>query len=234
MGQSPDNLNALKKCPLFSRLEVVDLLSLERIAHRKKYKKQEVIFSDGELARGFYVVISGKVKIFKLSPDGKEQTLHIFSPGQTFAEAAVFCGETYPAFAQSLTESENFYFPKNDFVSLISSHPQLALNMIATLSSLLRNFNQLVEELSLKEVSARMAKYFLDAAIKSGQKSPEGIKVKLDTSKVQLAARLGTVIETFSRTLAKMKNKGIIEVDHHTIVILDYRQLEEIAAGEKL
>lgn len=234
MMQPVDNIIALKRCPLFSQLEESDLSSLQKIGVYKRYKKQEIIFSEGEPARGFFVVISGRVKVFKLSREGKEQILHIFTPGQTFAEAAVFCGQTYPAYAQSMTDSENFYFPKTDFSRLIARSPQLALNMIATLSSLLRNFAQLVEELSLKEVSARMAKYFLDMAIKKGEKTPEGIRIKLDTSKVQLAARLGTVIETFSRTLAKMRNRGIVVVEHKTIVILDYQLLEEIAAGNKL
>ena len=103
----------LKKCRLFSGLDDREMSELEAISASKRYPKGTLIFSEEEEAKGFFVVISGKVKVYKLSPEGKEQILHIISPGQTFAEAALFDGCTYPAFAESLAETWVLYFPRD-------------------------------------------------------------------------------------------------------------------------
>ena len=95
----------LKRCPLFSGLEDREIAEIQAISASKRYPKGTVIFSEDEEAKGFFVLISGRVKVFKLSPEGKEQILHIISPGETFAEAALFAGSTYPAFAESLAET---------------------------------------------------------------------------------------------------------------------------------
>ncbi|MFQ5843274.1 MAG: Crp/Fnr family transcriptional regulator, partial [Thermodesulfobacteriota bacterium] len=149
----------LKRCPLFSGLDEGEMKELQAISMSKRYPKGDLMFSEDEEAKGFYVVISGKVKVYKLSPEGKEQILHIISPGQTFAEAALFAGSTYPAFAESLAETRVLYFSKETFHNLIQKNPQISLNMIASLSDWLRKFVSLVEELSLKDVSARLSKY---------------------------------------------------------------------------
>jgi CRP/FNR family transcriptional regulator len=229
-----DVLDILKRCALFSGLEKADLQALARIAMVRNYKKAGMIMLEGEHATGFYVVASGKVKVFKLSPEGKEQILNIAAPGETFAEAAVFSGTDYPASASALSPATVLYFPKIGFERLIKKHPHLALNMLARMSILLRTLNRLVEELSLKEVSARVAKYLLDRAVQSGEAGTQRVEVHLEISKHQLAARLGTISETLSRTLTKLKTAGIIQVHRNSIVILDKERLELVAAGSRI
>jgi len=219
----------MKRCVLFSGLDDDQLAQLSRITLAKSYEKGQVIFMEGRPADGFYLLTAGRVKLYKLAPDGKEQILRIVGPGETFAEAAVFAGETYPAFAEALKPSEALFFHKRDFTQLVEGNPQLALNMIAALSRLLRQLTQLVEDLSLKDVSARLAKYLLDLSARSSKPG----QVKLDLSKAQLAARLGTIGETLSRTLAKLKARGILDVSGRTITLLDRRGLEDAAAGGK-
>lgn len=219
----------IRKTLLFSGLSSEDLRKLAEISIAKPYKKNHLIFSEGDEAEGFYIVISGSVKLFKLSPDGREQILRLVLPGETFAEAAIFSGRKYPAFAQAATDCHLIFFPKERFLGVMSENPHLCLNMLATLSELLRRLNALVEELSLKEVSARLAKYLLDLSIKQASE-----ELKLDLSKRQLASKLGTVSETLSRTLGKLKTRRIVEVKGKRVLILNRQALEEISAGFKL
>jgi len=224
----------LRKSPLFAGLKEEDLRRIRSIAIPKKLVKKEVLFADGEEARGFYVILSGKVKLYKISSEGKEQILHIVVAPDAFAEAALFLGGTYPAFAEALTDTQLLFFPKRDFVQVIERNPQLSINMIVTLSQYLKRFTLLIEELSLKEVSSRMAKYLIDLSLKAEKEGKSSNEVELDLSKTQLASKLGTISETLSRTLAKMKAKKIIDVKRNRILILDRKGLEALASGLKL
>jgi len=228
------SIHLLKRCPLFSGMKEEDLKKITTTASSRQIKKKEILFSDGEEARGFYVILSGKVKLYKVSPEGKEQILHIVSAPDAFAEAALFLEGNYPAFAEALSDSRLLFFPKREFIHLIEKNPQLSINMIITLSQYLKRFALLIEELSLKEVSSRIAKYFIDLSLKSVKEGKNPKEVELDLSKTQLASKLGTISETLSRTLAKMKAKGIIDVKRNKILILKREVLEELASGLKL
>ena len=228
------SIDLLRRCPLFAGLKEEDLKRIRAIASLKKVGKKEILFSDGEEARGFYVILSGKIKLYKVSAEGKEQILHIVSAPDAFAEAALFLEGSYPAFAEALTDCQLLFFPKRDFIRLIEKNPQLSINMIVTLSHYLKRFASLIEELSLKEVSSRVAKYLIDLQMKSTKEGKSPKEVELDLSKTQLALKLGTVSETLSRTLAKMKTKGIIDVKRNKILILNHGTLEELASGLKI
>jgi CRP/FNR family transcriptional regulator len=228
------SIELIRRCPLFAGLKEEDLKKLRATASLKKVGKREVLFSDGEEAKGFYVILSGKVKLYKISPEGKEQILHVVSAPDAFAEAALFLEGSYPAFAEALIDSQLLFFPKRDFIQLIEKNPQLSINMIVSLSHFLRRFASLIEELSLREVSSRIAKYLIDLSLKSAKEGESPKEVELDLSKTQLASKLGTISETLSRTLAKMKAKGIIDVKKNRILILNREALEELASGLKM
>ena len=224
----------LRRCPLFAGLKEEDLKKIRAIASLRQVGKKKVLFSEGEEAKGFYVILSGKVKIYKVSSEGKEQILHIVSAPDAFAEAALFLEGIYPAFAETLSDTQLLFFPKRDFIQLIQKNPQLSINMIVTLSHYLKRFALLIEELSLKEVSSRMAKYLIDLSSKFSKEGKSPKEVELDLSKTQLASKLGTISETLSRTLAKMKTKGIIDVKKNKILILNREALEELSSGLKM
>jgi CRP/FNR family transcriptional regulator len=224
----------LKRCPLFAGLKEEDLKRMRAVASLKRVGKKEILFGEGEEARGFYVILSGKVKLYKISPEGKEQILHVVSAPDAFAEAALFLEGSYPAFAEALAESQLLFFPKKDFVQLIERNPQLSINMIVSLSQFLRRFASLIEELSLKEVSSRVAKYLIDLSLKSSKEEKDRSEVELDLSKSQLASKLGTISETLSRTLTKMRAKRVIDVKKNRIRILNRELLEEMASGMKI
>ncbi len=223
----------LKRCPLFAGLKEEDLKKIRSIALLKKVRKKEIIFSEGEEAKGFYITLSGKVKIYKTSSEGKEQILHVINAPDSFAEASLFLEGIYPAFAEALSDGQLLFIPKRDFIHLIEMNPRLSLNMIASLSHFLRRFASLIEELSLKEISSRVAKYLVDLSLSSAREGRPIQEVELDLSKTQLASKLGTISETLSRTLAKMRAKGIIDVKKNKIFILNREALEELASGLK-
>ena len=226
-----DSEAVLKKCPLFWGLTNREIVDLQAISTPRRYPKGTLIFSEGEEAEGFFVLFSGRVKVYKLSPDGKEQILHIISPGETFAEAALFAGSTYPAFAESLTETRVLFFSKEGVLNHIRKNPQISLNMIAGLSQWLRKFVDLVEELSLKDVTARLSKYLIDLSTSSGRSSARGIECELNITKSQLASQLGTISETLSRALGKLRDRRIITVEGKKITILQKEALEGMASG---
>ena len=216
--------------PLFEGLPQPQIEELTDIVVDQTFKRGQNIFSDGEEATGFYVVASGRVKIYKSSPDGKEQILHIFGPGEAFGEVPVFAGGYFPANADTLEPTRLFFFPRAGFVELIKQEPTLAMNMLAALSRRLRMLAALVDNLSLKEVPGRFAAYLLHLS----EAANGATVVELDISKGQLASLLGTIPETLSRILAKMSIQGIIAVDGKKVSITDRVQLEELAESGKL
>ncbi len=228
------DINLLKQCPLFAGLKEEDLRKIKSISIPKKIVKKELIFAEGETAKGFYVILSGKVKLYKISPEGKEQILHIVSAPDAFAEAALFLEGTYPAYAEALSDGQLLFIPARDFTQMIERNPKLSINMIISLSHFLKKFTALIEELSLKEVSSRVAKYLLDLSLKAEREGKDPMWVELDMSKSQLASRLGTISETLSRTLGKLKTKEVIDVKKHRVKILNRKSLEELASGLKI
>ncbi len=207
---------------LFGDLPPEHLDEIVNIAVTKNYKRGESIFFEGDPGDGFYMVASGKVKIFKTAFSGKEQILHIFGTGEPFGEVPVFHGQPFPANAMALEKTSLIFFPRKRFVELVYSMPALVMNMLAVLSMRLRRFATQIENLSLKEVPARLAGYLLYLA--DEQESPD--QVELEISKGQLASLLGTIPETLSRIFAKMSDEGLIKVEGKRISLVDREGLE--------
>ena len=223
-------IGQIARIPLFQGLDRKHYDQLAMIVTDQVFQKGESIFDEEDEGTGFYVVISGRVKVFKLSPEGKEQILHIFGPGEPFGEVAVFTGKRFPASAEALEETRAFFFARKEFMDLIQRDPSLALNMLAVLSQRLRRFSGLIESLSLKEVPGRLAAYFL--YLQEGKKG--GADLILEISKNQLASLLGTIPETLSRILARMNREGFIDsIGPRQVRILNGKGLEELASGER-
>ena len=217
----------IKQCHLFYGVTEADLQLLLAILKIRNFQKGDFLFEEGAEADGFYIVASGKVKVYKLSPDGRERILHVVQPGNSFAEAAIFDDGRYPAFAETLDASTLLFFPKRDFLDLLHQHSQLAINMIAGLSRFLRQFTVQIEDLTFRDVPARLARYLLSLG------SPETTSVSLPVSKTQLASNLGTTSETLSRTLRKLSDDEMIHVKGKKIEILDADRLSGLAASYK-
>jgi CRP/FNR family transcriptional regulator, dissimilatory nitrate respiration regulator len=222
-------LKMVAEIPLFHGLQPGQMEEIVTSMADQTFERGQPVLSEGEAAEGFFVLVQGRVKIFKLSPDGKEQILHIFGPGESFGEVPMFAGGHFPANAETIEKSRIFFFPRAAFLDLIQKDPSLAMNMLAELSQRLRQLTQLVEELSLKEVPGRLAAHVL--YLSNGNSGAD--EVELDITKGQLASLLGTIPETLSRILGKMNTQRIIAVQGRKLKILDRMTLETLAAGGK-
>ena len=223
-------LDIISNCPLFEGLPEKQIEDIQYITIEKKYSKGEIIFAEGDDGNGFFIVADGRVKIYKVSMEGKEQILHIFGQGEPIGEVPVFIGQKFPAFAEAIEKSRLIFFPRKTFIELISKSPSLALNMIGLLAKRLRQFTVQVENLSLKEVPGRLAAYLV--LLSEEQKNSD--RIVLSISKGQLASLLGTIPETLSRILSKMSSNSLIHVDGRHITLLDMEGLEDLAENGKI
>jgi CRP/FNR family transcriptional regulator len=207
---------------LFSGLDQEHLVTLATIAVPKKIQKKSVLFREGEEAKGFFLLVRGKIKLIKVSPAGKEQILHFVHAGNSFAEAALYMNRTYPATAEAIEESQLLYIPREALAEAVTSNGNLAMNLIAHLARYLQILTRKVEELSLMDATARFAQYLL------GGMDPVTGLVRLSAGKGQVAASLGMAVETFSRTLTRLKDEGVLkEASPGVLQVLDRKALEK-------
>jgi CRP/FNR family transcriptional regulator len=213
---------ALSKFPLFSGLAPQHLETLANIAVPKRITKKSVLFREGEEARGFYLLVKGKMKLYKVNPAGKEQILHFVQAGQSFAEAAIYMDRTYPANAEAIEESDLYYMPRDALSRALESDSDLAMNLIAHLARYLQMLTRKVEELSLMDATSRLAQHLL------GTMDQTTGLVRLPAGKGQTASSLGMAVETFSRTLTRFKDDGVVkEASPGVLQVLDEERLKK-------
>jgi CRP/FNR family transcriptional regulator, dissimilatory nitrate respiration regulator len=227
----------LRAAETFARLDEAQLRSLAAIARPVDLPAESTLFLQGDPAHALYLLARGRVKVFKLLRDGRTATVRHVDAGQTFAEAGLF-HETYPASTETMTACRLYRWDTDDMLALLAAQPQFAVNMIASMANLLGLLNSRVEELLLP-VPARLARYLLaladqqlDVAASTSQPLQDTPRVvKLPTSKRELAARLGTVPETLSRTFDRLKRAEVIRMsgDHELIEILSFAKLHRLA-----
>ena len=227
----------LREAQLFMHLGDAQLRRLAEVAQPRGLGAEETLFLQGDTADAFFLLAEGRLKVFKLLRDGRSATIRHVEAGQTFAEAALF-HDTYPAGTETLTECLIYRFDKDKMLALLLAEPQLAVDLLAAMAELLGLLNRRVEELLLP-VPARLARYLLaradeqlDPATTGGDPSADGPRViRLPVSKRELAARLGTVPETLSRTFDRFKRAQVIRMsgDHRLIEILSFDQLHRLA-----
>ena len=222
-------VGVLRQASLFAGLDETTILEVIRRGRLHPFAAGETIFLQGDHARGLHVVVQGRVKVFRRSPQGRAQTLMIMGPGEPVGEVAALGGEDYPATAESLEPTETFYIPRDAFIDLIQSQPEVALRLLSALSARLRTFASLIEDLSLKGVTERVAAYLLSLAPEGGSQET----LHLDISKGELAEHMGTVPETLSRALQQLGRAGAIATNGRRVVIKDRPLLNRIAQSRQ-
>jgi len=212
----------LQKVLLFSALTAEQLKQFAIFCSLGEYNKDEHVFHEGDYARAFYSVVRGKLKIYRLSADGVEHILEIQEPPDMIAEAAIFDRETYPANCQALENVTLLRIPRQEFVKLLLSSEKVTLAILNSYSKRLRDLVKLVEALSMYDVKARLGRYLLKKAVTRDGR----LVYEHKTTKKELAAILGTIPETLSRTFNFFKDRGLISEEGKTIVILDVKQMQ--------
>jgi CRP/FNR family transcriptional regulator len=219
-----DKLAAVRDATFFRGLPDDQLAKLADLAVVKRYDKGETLFLADVPADGFYSPVTGRVKVFRTSPAGKEQILHVFGPGEAVGEVPVFEGGNFPAQCEAVEPCEALFFPRSGFRDILRDDPDLAMKMMAMLSQRLRILVNKIDDLSLKETPARVAAHLL--LLRS---STDSDTFRLDLPKGQIALYLGTIQETLSRIFKRFTDEGLIEIKGREITILDMDRLSEVA-----
>jgi len=213
----------IKSIPYFSGLSPAQLDSLKGLIFETTAERGKFILLETEPADALYIVFSGVVKVFKTSADGREQILQIVRPGESFNDAPVFDGGPNPASAQAMGSVVLYGIKNSDMGAILRTHPQVALNVIRVLSQKLRHLVSLVEDLSFRHVTARLAKILLEYV-------GDGVgPAKPRLTQQEMAAMAGTAREMIGRSLKELEDEGIIRLDHHRIVVTDKEALKKWA-----
>lgn len=210
-------IDALRNCRLFTGLAPSDLQAVSEIVFIKSLSKGDYLFREGDPGRGFYVVQKGAVNVHRVNGIGKEQVIHIFRTGESFAEATLATDAGYPADARAIEASQVLLVQKAGFLALLRRQPELALRMLAAMSVHLRVLIGQLEDLTLKDVETRLANWLVKRCGPAAGKEP--VRIELKTTKRVLAAELGTVSETLSRTLAKFRDQNLVIVKGKELLV---------------
>lgn len=222
-AKSPDRARELVlSVPYFAHLDTSAMEAVASSAVRRDYTKGAIVFLEEDPCAGLHVIEKGRVKLYKISVEGREQVVKLLGPGEFFNEVAVLDGGPNPISAMAALDATVWVVDCAAMRHLVSSHPSLAAAIIENLAARSRELLSLVEDLSLRTVSARLAKLLLARAETGDQTSPH-------TSQQEMAAQVGTVREMVGRVLRTFEDEGLIRFDRHRILILDREGLEKEA-----
>lgn len=213
-------LGTLRCCQLFGGLPAEDLGLIAGFVSPVKLAKGQLLFREGEPSRGCYLVQGGAVSVHRVNAAGREQVIHVFRAGESFAEASLASATGYPADARAVEASVVLLIPKEPVLALIGRRPDLALRMLGSMSQHLRVLVGALDDLTLKDVETRLLNWLLRHS------GPGGGEIRLRGTKRVLAAEIGTSSETLSRTFARLRGAGLLEVDGMILRLPDRRALE--------
>lgn len=227
-----DLLTALRACRLWRTASDEAVADLAQAATVIDAPRGTVIATEGEPAETFGVVIVGKIRVFYLGADGRQITFETLETSQPFAVVAALAGARHPANIEAATPVTYACVPATALFDLLDKEPAVARTLIADLSTRLVNFTAVVSTLAL-DVPGRVARYVLHQALASGRPTSRGLEVQLGMKKGELAMALGTVPETLSRALAKLKDGGVLDVHGQVVTVYDMRTLASLAGGHE-
>ena len=225
-GATPSPKAILKATPLFAALDDSEVSSLAERCGIRPFSPSEILFSEGEPCKGLYIVVSGRVRIFKMSPNGREQVLTVEGPGASVAELPVFDGGNYPASGSAIERTEVLFISRADLRAICLEKPEVSLKMLEVVGKRLRRLVGIIEELSFATVRHRLISWLLRQANAEGRPGERGTVFSLNASHQELAAQIGTVRELVSRNLARLQAQSFIDVNGREITVLDREGLE--------
>lgn len=219
----------LRKIPYFNVLSESSLFEINKIAVEKEYKKNTVIFYEGDEGDAIYFVKKGKVKISKISQQGKEHIIRIMEDGDIFAESLLFIGGKYPATAEAIEDSKIIVLKNKDVENLILNNNEVALGIIKLMAKRLQNVAVIIENLALKDSLGRTVSILLTFAREKGIQGKDGIAIELNLSRQDLANMVGTSRENMTRILSQLDKEGVIKLERHAIIIKDVNALKNLS-----
>lgn len=225
-------IELLHRIPLFAELHDDALQQLARRCITKSVPAGTVLFTTGEECRGVYMIDSGRVRIYRTDPAGREQVLHVEGPGRSVAELPMFDGGPYPASAVTIEDCELVFLPLPAFEYLYRNQPDIAHAVIRALGRRLRHLVHLAETLAFRDVAARLAMLLVGYAERAGVATPLGVEIELDRTQEELAHEIGTARESVSRAMKQLRRKGLVEpLGRNRFLIPDVQRLRALLPG---
>lgn len=226
--ESIDVLPFLRRVPVFAELSEDALQSVKERTVLRKVPRNGQLFREGQSCEGLFIIIDGSIKVYRSTPEGREQVLHVEGPKRTLAELPLFDGAPYPASARAAEDSVVLFLPRDAFQSLYRSNPQIADAVIHDLAARLRRLVRLVGKVTLKDVPARVAATLLEEATAAGA-ARDGGEFQIPATQDEIANALATTRESVARAFGRFRNEGIIDQEGAHVRILDLARLQEQA-----
>ena len=219
----------LRRSPMFRRITPEDRQRLTAVALVREFDKGSMLFSEGDAPDFLYTVISGRVKVFKVTARGTDVILEIFGPGDSVGAVAVYEARPYPASAVALAPTTCVLMPRQAFFSLLETHPTLVRGLLVGLTHRLVQLTNRLTELSGGHIEPRLARLFLKLAADMGQRRREGVFIPMPLSRQELADMIGTTIETTIRIMSRWVKEDIVRTEKGGFVLVDRGALEALA-----
>lgn len=223
-----ENNDFLKYVPIFSELDDNTLEQISKLGVRKNFIKDSVVLFEHETGSALFVIVEGKVKVSRVSEDGKEVILTILGESDFFGEMAILDGLTRSANVTAMEDSELFIIQRSEFLALLHSHPEIAVALLQELTQRLRSADMKIKSLSLKDAEGKVATVILQLADDIGKIRQGTVEIEKLPFQHDLANMAGTSRETISRTLHSFAKKGMVELDGSKLRILDYEKFKEL------
>lgn len=224
-----EKLEDLKKIPIFSALNDEELKEIQHYLAKENFKKKQEIFSEGDPSDWFYILINGKVKITKMSVDGREIIIELISPPDFFGGFAVLKGFPYPANAVAMEDSNVIKISRHNLLKIIDRFPNVMYDMTANLGDRIREFHDTLKNIAFERVESRIVSLLLKLADKIGEKRDnKKILINMRLAKQDIAEMVGTTVETAIRVMSKLKKSGYIADKDGKVLIKDLEALESI------
>jgi len=224
--QQPNNF--LKYVPIFSELGEDTLEKISKLGIRKSFKKDSVVLFEHETGTALFVIVEGKVKVSRVSDDGKEVILTILGESDFFGEMAILDGLSRSANVTAMEDSELFIIQRSEFLELLNVHPEVSIALLQELTQRLRSADMKIKSLSLKDAEGKVATVILQLADDVGKIKQGTVEIEKLPFQHDLANMAGTSRETISRTLHTFAKKGLVELDGAKLRIMNYEKFKEL------
>jgi CRP/FNR family transcriptional regulator len=210
--------------PYLSGLPARELAALARRARARSVRRGGIVFAEGEPCLGLWVVVEGRVKVFRASDEGREQVLHTDGPGATLGEVPLFDGAGYVASAAALGPARLLWIAREDIEALCRRRPEVALAIVGLLARRVRAFARLAGDLTLRPLEQRLLGFLREEGRRAGRRTSAGVELTLPGTREEIAGLLGTVREPLSRALGRLRRRGLIAVDGRRVLLGDARE----------
>ncbi|MFI6293863.1 MULTISPECIES: Crp/Fnr family transcriptional regulator [Nonomuraea] len=217
--------DVLGKAPLFAALDRESAAALRTSITEVQLSKGQTLFHENETGDRLYVVLEGKIKLSRQSPDGRENLLSVLGPSEMFGELSLFDPRPRTATATALTDVRLAGLGHDDLRPWLTGRPEVALHLLRALAQRLRRTNDVLADLVFTDVPGRVAKQLLDLAERFGTKTDDGLRVHHDLTQEELAQLVGASRETVNKALADFAQRGWLRIEAKAVVILDMDRL---------